>query len=105
MARGVSCGSTTEETCVAITASSHNRRAQAAKEPNGRPCSRASGVFEPEDIAIISAAYYAALADLGLSDQEDAVTLLVARRVIELASEGERDPARLRAAILASVRR
>jgi hypothetical protein len=61
------------------------------------------GVFEPEDIAIISAAYYAALADLGLSDQEDAVTLLVARRVIELASEGERDPARLRAAILASL--
>jgi hypothetical protein len=63
------------------------------------------GVFEPEDIAIISTAYHAVLIDLGLSDQEDAVTLLVARRVIELASEGERDPGRLRAATLASVRR
>jgi hypothetical protein len=63
------------------------------------------GVFEPEDIAIISAVYYAALADLGLSDQEDAATLLVARRVIELASEGERDAGRLRAATLASVRK
>jgi hypothetical protein len=59
--------------------------------------------FGPEEIAIISTAYQAMLADLCLSDQEDAVTLLVARRVIELASEGELDPDRLRSATLAFV--
>jgi hypothetical protein len=71
----------------------------------GRRVREPRGAFEPEDIAVISAAYYAVLADLGLSVQVDAATLLVARRVIELASEGERDPNRLRAATLASVRK
>jgi hypothetical protein len=71
----------------------------------GRRAREPRGAFEPEDIAVISAAYYAVLADLGLSVQVDAATLLVARRVIELASEGERDPNRLRAATLASVRK
>jgi hypothetical protein len=62
------------------------------------------GAFGPEDIAIISAAYHAVLAELDLSDQEDAITLLIARRIIGLASEGERDGDRLRAATLASVK-
>lgn len=60
--------------------------------------------FGPEEVAIISTAYHAILTDLGLSDHEDAITLLVATRIIELASEGERDPDRLRVATLASVR-
>jgi hypothetical protein len=44
------------------------------------------------------------LSDLGMSDKEDAVTLLVARRIIELASEGELDLDGLRTATLAAVR-
>jgi hypothetical protein len=48
--------------------------------------------------------YRAVLADLGLSDKEDAVTLLVARRIIELASEGELDLDGLRSATLAAVK-
>jgi hypothetical protein len=64
------------------------------------PC----GAFGPEEIAILSTAYQATLTDLGLSDQEDAITLLVARRIIDLASKGERDPDRLRDATLASVK-
>jgi hypothetical protein len=68
-------------------------------------CVREMGrAFEPDVIAIISSAYQAVLTDLGLTDHEDKVTLLVARRIIELASDGERDPDRLRAASLASVR-
>jgi hypothetical protein len=62
------------------------------------------GAFGPEDIAILSAAYHAVLSELDLSDQEDAITLLIARRIIGLAAEGERDPDRLRAATLASVK-
>jgi hypothetical protein len=63
-----------------------------------------SCAFGPEELVVISAVYGAILTDLGLSDQEDAVTLLVARRLIELASE-ELDPDRLRSAALASIRR
>jgi hypothetical protein len=37
-------------------------------------------------------------ADLRLSDRDDAVALRAARRIIELASAGERDPERLKAA-------
>lgn len=61
------------------------------------------GAFEPEVVAIISSAYQAVLAELGLLDNEDKITLLVARRIIEFASEGERDPDRLRAATLVSM--
>jgi hypothetical protein len=61
------------------------------------------GAFGPEVIAIMSSAYHAVLSDLGLSDQEDSITLLVARRIIDLTAEGERDPERLRASTLASL--
>jgi hypothetical protein len=67
-------------------------------------CVREMGrAFEPGVIAIISSTYQAVLSDLGLLDHEDKVTLLVARRIIDLASEGERNPDRLRAATLASM--
>jgi hypothetical protein len=68
------------------------------------PARESRGAFGPEDIAIISTAYHAVLAELDLSDQEDAITLLIARRIIRLATEGERDADRLRAATLASVK-
>jgi hypothetical protein len=61
------------------------------------------GAFGPEVIAIMSRAYQGVLSDLGLADQEDSITLLVARRIIELAAEGERDADRLRATTLASL--
>jgi hypothetical protein len=61
------------------------------------------GAFGPEVIDIMSSAYQAVLSDLGLADHEDSLTLLVARRIIDLAAEGERDPDRLRASTLASL--
>jgi hypothetical protein len=56
--------------------------------------------FDPEVVAIMSSAFSAVFADLGLSDRKDAVALRAARHIIELVSAGERDPARLKAATI-----
>jgi hypothetical protein len=51
--------------------------------------------FGPEDIANLSAAFEAALTRLGLVDRGDPLTTVVAKAIIELAKEGERDPKKL----------
>ena len=51
--------------------------------------------FPPEDVAILTAAFEAALRQLGLVDRSDPITMTVAKRIIELAKTGERDPKRL----------
>ena len=56
--------------------------------------------FDPEAVAAMTAAYHAILKELRLSDREDAGTLMVAKRVIEVAALGERDPQRLADATL-----
>ena len=43
-------------------------------------------------------AYHAALDQLGLADQEVGMTLMIARRIIDLAAKGEREPKRIAAA-------
>jgi hypothetical protein len=48
----------------------------------------------------MAAAYHAILEELRLSDREDAGTLMVAKRVIEVAALGEHDPQRLADATL-----
>jgi len=58
------------------------------------------GVFGPEAIAGMSAAYEAALAS-----QPNAVPEAIAGRIIAAAKFGERDPARLLAAALSRPRR
>jgi len=52
--------------------------------------------FGPEDIANLTAAFEAALARLALTDRKDPLTPPVAKAVIQLAKDGERDPERLR---------
>jgi hypothetical protein len=54
--------------------------------------------FDPDDIAKLDIAYHAVLHQLRLADREDGATLIVAKRVIDLAIMGERDPERLVAA-------
>jgi hypothetical protein len=66
-------------------------------------CAPMARSFDPEVVAIINSAFSAVFADLGLSDRDNAVALRVARRIIELAFTGERDPERLRATTLAWV--
>jgi hypothetical protein len=45
---------------------------------------------------VLSTAFEEALRELKLVDRTDPATLLVAKRIIELAQQGERDPIRLR---------
>jgi hypothetical protein len=52
----------------------------------------------------MAAAYRAALKELGLSESDDATARTVAKRVVEIAALGERDPERLKAATLAALR-
>ena len=52
--------------------------------------------FGPEDIEVLSSAFEEALHELKLVNRTDPATLLVAKRIIALAQQGERDPVRLR---------
>jgi hypothetical protein len=52
--------------------------------------------FGPDEIKLLSSAFEDALRELNLVDRSDPATELVAKRVIELAQSGERDPIRLR---------
>src|SRR4051794_1380957 len=52
--------------------------------------------FGPEEIALLVAAYNAALHELGQAAQSDPVTEIVAKKIIEFAKQGERDPNQLR---------
>ena len=53
-------------------------------------------VFGPETIAVLARALEEALHQLGLMDRNDPAVTMVAKRIIELAKRGERDPMRLR---------
>jgi hypothetical protein len=60
--------------------------------------------FDPEAVQIIVAAFEDALGRLGLTNLEDPVVALVARRIITFAQQGERDPAKLRDLALKAIR-
>ena len=62
--------------------------------------SRAPPCVRPDDIAKFDIAYHAVLHHFGLADREDGATLMVAKRIVDLAILGERDPERLTAAIV-----
>lgn len=59
--------------------------------------------FGPEEIACMITAYEGALRALGLIDRTDPITEIVAKKIIEIAQTGERDPARLRAQAIAGL--
>ncbi len=59
--------------------------------------------FEPEAITRMTAAYEDALCALGVTDRQDSVTELIAKKIIEIAQQGERDPVRLRGRALAEL--
>ena len=59
--------------------------------------------YGPEEISLLSAAFEETLRSLGLTDRADPVTGLVAKKIIELANRGERDPLRLRDQVLQSL--
>jgi hypothetical protein len=59
--------------------------------------------FEPEVLVAMDAAYHAVLQELRLVDREDAGTLSVAKHIVKLAGQGERDPQRLAEATLGAL--
>ena len=52
--------------------------------------------FTPGHIHAMGTAFEEALAKLGLSDRSDPIVEVVAKKIIELGQQGERDPAKLR---------
>jgi hypothetical protein len=69
-----------------------------------RPLLYGSGVFTPDEIAVITTAFEDTLNALGLVNRQDPAVIMVAKRMFELASGGERDPILLRDAVLKSLR-
>jgi hypothetical protein len=51
--------------------------------------------FDPEDVANMSAGFEAALSKLGVVSRDNRAKVAIAKMIIEVAKEGERDPARL----------
>jgi hypothetical protein len=56
----------------------------------------ANGSFGPSEVRAMTAAYEAALLDLGLVDRDDPITEIVATAIVNVASMGERDPATIK---------
>ena len=53
-------------------------------------------VFGPDEITVLPAAFEDTLRTLRLVDRADPATEIIAKKIIELAQQGERDPVRLR---------
>jgi hypothetical protein len=62
-------------------------------------------VFAPEDIAAMTAAFDDTLRSLGLVDRADPAVTIVAKAILDLAQQGELDPARLREKALTALRK
>ena len=61
--------------------------------------------FEPDDIEKLATAFELALTELELSDRQDPIAVVVAKFIIELAKQGERDPEKLRDGALKILRK
>jgi hypothetical protein len=60
--------------------------------------------FDPEAIKAMSAAFEGVCESLHLVNRSDAMTEIVARKVIEVAGTGERDPERIRDLVLLALK-
>jgi len=56
--------------------------------------------FDPDAVEALTTAYDGVLAAFGLERRTDPLTQMIARKIIEHAGRGERDPIRLREVIL-----
>jgi hypothetical protein len=68
-----------------------------------QPLLAGSGAFSPEEVVILTTAFEDALRALSLVDRKDPAVTMVAKRMIEIARGGERDPILLRDAVLQSL--
>jgi hypothetical protein len=58
---------------------------------------RRQGVFAPDEVAMLGNVFEDVLQTFGLVDRKDPMTEMVAKKVVELAKTGIRDPERLKA--------
>jgi hypothetical protein len=61
-------------------------------------------VFDPKAIEAMSAAFNAVCDSLQLINRDDPLTQIIARKVVELAGTGERDPESLRDMVLLALK-
>jgi hypothetical protein len=61
---------------------------------------RRQGVFSPEEVAMLGNVFEEVLQTIGLVDRKDPMTEMVAKKLVELATAGMRDSARLKALTL-----
>ena len=52
----------------------------------------ANGSFGPDEIGVMKAAYEAALVDVGVSNPDDPITDLIAKAIVNVTANGERNP-------------
>ena len=63
-----------------------------------------NGVYDPASVRILTTAFENACKVLGLRDRTDPLTELLAKKIIEAAQTGERDPARVEQLALDALR-
>jgi hypothetical protein len=61
---------------------------------------RRQDVFTPEEVTVLGKVFEDVLQTLGLVDRKDPMTEMVAKKVVELATAGIREPDRLKALTL-----
>ena len=69
------------------------------------PAEQEQEIFGPDTVAMLAAALEDTLRQLGLVDRNDPAVTIIAKRIIELARRGERDPIRLRNEVIQSLRK
>ena len=60
--------------------------------------------FSPEEAKVLIYAFEDTLRALNLAERDDPVTMLIARRIVALATQGIRDPVQLRERALKTIR-
>jgi hypothetical protein len=64
--------------------------------PTWIPVEREQEILEPDTIAVLAVALEDTLRQLRLANRNDPAVTMVAKKIIEFARRGERDPIRLR---------
>jgi hypothetical protein len=82
----------------ALSGNEHKQALLVSRSARGR-----TYALDPQALAIVSSAFHTVFVELGLSNNDEVAALRIARRIIELAAQGERDPERLKAVVLAWV--
>jgi hypothetical protein len=52
----------------------------------------ANGLFGPDEIKVMTAAYEGALVDLNVANRDDPLTEVIAKAIVNVTATGERDP-------------